>query len=116
MPDRNDKKRAAPISYRPPTSLRAELYARQLKSGLSMNAFITKAIFDAPVPRQSRRPRVEAGELAKLLNQAARIRKRLDEISTGSDDDPANGELNTAVQEELATLRTALLKAMGRAP
>lgn len=135
MPDRKDRKRSAPISYRPPAALRGELYARQLKSGLSMNAFITQSIFDAPAPRQSRRPPMEAGELARLLNHAARIRERLDEIAAesgeGSASDPksqsgvdhtaCNGgeeiaQLLAAAQEDIATLRAAILKAMGRAP
>jgi hypothetical protein len=112
MPDRNDSKRSAPISYRPPAAMRGELYARQLKSGLSMNAFITQSIFDAPVPRQSRRPAMEAGELARLLAHAASIRERLDE----SGEHGAGAQLLAAAQEDIATLRTAILKAMGRAP
>jgi hypothetical protein len=115
MPDRKDSKRSAPISYRPPAALRGELYARQLKSGLSMNAFITKSIFDAPVPRQSRRPSMEAGELARLLGHAARIRERLDEIAETGDDSAGAQHIATA-QEDIATLRAAILKAMGRAP
>jgi hypothetical protein len=116
MPDRNDSKRSAPISYRPPAAMRGELYARQLKSGLSMNAFITQSIFDAPVPRQSRRPAMEAGELARLLAHAASIRERLDEIAAESGEHGAGAQLLAAAQEDIATLRTAILKAMGRAP
>ncbi|MFQ5534301.1 MAG: hypothetical protein ACE5EM_05705 [Sphingomonadales bacterium] len=139
MSDPKTTKRTAPISYRPPEAWRDELYARQQASGLSMNAFITKALFGAPVSRGSRRPPLEAGELARLLNHAARIRHSLDEIAqntlsdagdeSASDPKPCNGvdhdacnggrkiaQLIAAAQEDIATLRSAILKAMGRAP
>ncbi len=135
MSDPKSTKRPAPISYRPPAALQGELYARLLKSGLSMNAFITKAIFDGPAPRQSRRPGVEAGKLARLLAQAALIRDRLDEIAKDSGDasaadpQPQSGPdhngckggqdiapIIAAAQQDLAILRTAILAAMGRAP
>ena len=56
MPDSTNRKREAPISYRPPKGLREEFHARVEKSGLSTSAFITKAVFATDPPRQSRRP------------------------------------------------------------
>lgn len=116
MPDQKTTRRSAPISYRPPVALRGELYARQLRSGLSMNAFITKAIFDVPIPRQGRRPPIEKGDLARLLNHAAQIRDRLHGIALSDGGDSTNGALIEAAMEELATIRTALIKALGRTP
>jgi hypothetical protein len=113
MSDIKEHKRSAPISYRPPAERRGELYARQLRSGLSMNAFITKTIFDAPISRQNRRSPIKKGDLARLLNHAAQIRDRLYDIKP---DDADNSAFIEAVMEELTTIRTALIKALGRTP
>ncbi|WP_448734474.1 hypothetical protein [Agrobacterium sp. 22-221-1] len=47
------------------------------KSGLSVNAFITQAVFASPPPRQSRRPSVATQDLARLLAEAAALRAQL---------------------------------------
>ena len=104
MSDPKHKKRAAPISYRPPAEWRDELYARQQASGLSMNAFITKALFGAPVSRAARRLPLASGDLARLLNQAARIHDKLEDAG-----------IEAAILDELSVIRSAILKAMGRA-
>ncbi len=114
MPDRKYTKREAPISYRPPKSLRGEFRARVEKSGLSTSAFITKAVFATEPPRQSRRPSMEAELLARLLAQAAKIRDELHEISLAGSDD--RGAVIEAAFDELTEIRAALLKAMGRNP
>ncbi len=114
MPDRKNTKREAPISYRPPKDLREEFRARVEKSGLSTGAFITKAIFAADPPRQSRRPSMEAELLARLLAQAAKIRDELHEISLSGSDD--RGAVIEAAFGELTEIRAALLKASGRQP
>lgn len=76
----DEKKRAAPISYRPPEILREEFQQRVEKSGLSVNAFITQAVFGAPAPRQARRPPLEKQDIARLLCEAARLRAQLDTL------------------------------------
>jgi hypothetical protein len=109
-----DKKREAPISYRPPKGLRDEFYLRVKKSGLSTSAFLTNAVFSHDTPRQSRRPRIEEKMLAKLLNEAVKIHHQLHEISQAGSDN------NTLLMEEavdaLTEIRAALLKSMGRNP
>jgi hypothetical protein len=105
-----DKRRDPPISYRPPEDLREEFRARVEKSGLSINAFITRAIFDAAPSRQSRRPVLEQQLLARLLAEAGGIRALLEV--------PRDAEAAAPV-EALATLRDIrllLMQAMGRAP
>ncbi len=114
MPEKNDKKREAPISYRPPNGLRQEFRARVEKSGLSTSAFITKAVFATDPPRQSRRPSMEAELLARLLAQAAKIRDELHQISHAGGDD--NAPVIEAAFDELTEIRAALLKASGRKP
>ncbi len=116
MPDDVSKKREAPISYRPPAALREEFLRRIQRSGLSTSAFITRAIFDREVPRQSRRPPVERAELARLLGQCARLRDELHEIGLAQGEDSGVALVVEAAKDELIAMRAALLKAMGRAP
>ena len=114
MTDRKDKKREAPISYRPPKHLRDEFYSRVQKSGLSTSAFLTKAIFNQTQPRQSRRPSIETKLLAKILGEAAKIHGDLQELSTSENED-IQAEIGSAL-DELSVIRAALLKGLGRNP
>ncbi len=115
MSDKKDKKREAPISYRPPKDLRDEFHLRVKKSGLSTTAFITKSVFKQDAPRQSRRPAIEEKLLARLLAEAAQIRDNLHEISMSGSDERDTLLVEQAV-DDLAEIRAALLKAMGRQP
>ena len=56
MNEKDQKKRKAPISYRPPASLQEEFEMRVERSGKSVNGFITSAIFSGDVPRSPRTP------------------------------------------------------------
>lgn len=114
MQDRKDKKREAPISYRPPQKLRDEFHLRVQKSGLSTNAFITQVVFNQDPPRQSRRPSIEEKLLAKLLNETAKIHHDLHEISQTSGGDDHNMPLMEEAVDALIEIRASLLKAMGR--
>jgi hypothetical protein len=109
----DDRKREPPISYRPPEDLRAEFRARVESSGLSVNAFITQAIFAGIAPRQARRPSIEKQDLARLLAEAAQLRQQLDAL-------PLEGAHQVRLHEEavatLRDIRTLLMQAMGRAP
>ena len=105
MPEKTAHRRDAPISYRPPKALREAFYRRFEQSGLSMNAFITKAVLGG----NSRRAQSERFLLARLLQEAAAIADRLHAMQA---DEP---ELN-AVLADLAQIRAALLALMGRKP
>jgi hypothetical protein len=109
----DESKREAPISYRPPAHLREQFRARVEKSGLSVNAYITKAVFDAAPPRQSRRPALAQQDLARLLAETAALRARLDAV-------PVDGARDALLHEEavrsLHDIRLLLMQAMGRAP
>ena len=101
------RKRAAPISYRPPKKREDEFRARVAASGLSVNAFITESVFG----RNRHRPG-ELKALARLLGRAGHIRDSLHEISM-----TAGGEdvlVIEAAMAELAEIRAALLELMGR--
>ncbi|MGA7178901.1 MAG: hypothetical protein WBX11_04850 [Thiobacillaceae bacterium] len=116
MTDKTDKKRDSPISYRPPAKLRAEFCARVEASGLSANAYITKAVFGLPTPRRARRPPVEKQMLAQLLARSAAIRDALDDASHSAGDDRSAPDALQAACDELTVIRAALLKMMERAP
>ena len=109
MPDRNDKKRKAPISYRPPKELREEFDARVESSGLSTNAFLTEAVFG----RGRHRP-AELEKLAVILAKAVQISDQLHEFSHAGSDDST-----LAIQSacaDLTEIRAAILKLAGRQP
>ena len=76
MPEQDEKKREAPISYRPPKELRAEFDERVLASALSTSAFITKCVFGRDPPRRSRRPSIEHQDVAQILATLGQVRDR----------------------------------------
>lgn len=107
-------KREAPISYRPPTGLSAAFRERVLHSGLSINAYITQAVFGQAVGRAQRDTPIDQKMVALLLSQSARISDRLETVNNHN---PASHE--TLLEEchaELAEIRTCLMIALGRSP
>ena len=109
MPDKIDKKRKAPISYRPPKKLREEFDARVKSSGLSTNAFLTEAVFG----RGRHRP-AELEKLAVILAKAAQISDQLHEIFlAGSGNSALPIE---AACEDITEIRAAILKLAARQP
>jgi hypothetical protein len=114
MTEKTDKKRDAPVSYRPPAELRDEFRRRVETSGLSANAYITRAIFNAAIPRGARRPAVEKQMLAHLLVRSAAIRDALDNASRVAETGAADA-MKTAC-EELTIIRAAPMKMMEREP
>ncbi|HVB82279.1 MAG TPA: hypothetical protein VNE82_20290 [Candidatus Binataceae bacterium] len=116
MTDKTDKKRDSPVSYRPPAELRDEFRRRVEASGLSANAYITKALFDLATPRRARRPPVEKQMLAQLLARSAAIRDALDNAARVAGDDSGAADALQAACDELSVIRAALLKTMERAP
>ena len=102
------RKRQGPISFRPPADKRAELYALQLKSGLSMNAFLCEAVFGGEAVRKYRRVSAEQAELAKLLAMAASIKDQLSQASSLTD-----AETQSAL-DDITALRQAVFDTLGR--
>jgi hypothetical protein len=115
------KKRAPPISYRPPEKLRDEFAARVRNSGLSLNGFITRAVFAGAAPRARSKPALDHATAAMLLAQAAAIADRLStlpESASGDSQerDEAFDEALHACREELLLIRTFLMQLAGREP
>lgn len=118
MTEKND--RESPISYRPPKALRDEFHARVERSGLSVSAFITQAIFDAPPPRSARRPAAGQGDIARLLAETALVGDQLRALriaaaATDGDDPQQEAALDEALTA-LREIRAACLIALGRTP
>ena len=116
MPAENDNKREAPISYRPPKELRAELERRVDASGLSTSAFITKSIFGVEPPRQSRRPSIEHQAVAQILGELARVRDQLHTVAIAIASGPGSGVILEEAVRSLTEIRSACFKALGRKP
>jgi hypothetical protein len=117
MPEQDDSKREAPISYRPPKELRAEFEQRVLASGLSTSAFITKSVFGRDPPRRSRRPSIEHQDVAQILATLGQVRDRLNAIAVHLDE---GDHVDLTVIEEavrpLTEIRALCFKALGRKP
>lgn len=109
---RPKKKRAAPVSYRPPERLSDEFRARVQNSGLSINAFITAAVFGKAAPRSKKTAPLDQKMAALLLSQAARINDRL--LQNANPDHPSHSVILEECRGELAEIRTCLLEVLGR--
>jgi len=80
------KKRDAPISYRPPESLRAEFRARLERSGMSASGYITQCVFAEAGPRAARSTTADRQLIARLLAETARLHDRLLALEVGAED------------------------------
>jgi hypothetical protein len=116
MPEQDDTKREAPISYRPPKELRAEFESRVSASGLSTSAFLTKSVFGKDPPRQSRRPTVDHEAVAKILAALAQLRDELHALSLNTRMGGADVPLIEEAVRSLSEIRAACFKALGRKP
>jgi hypothetical protein len=116
MTEKTDKTRDSPISYRPPADLAGEFRRRVEQSGLSVNAYITRAIFNAAIPRGTRRPPAEKQMLAHLLGRSAAIRDALDNATRVAGEDARTAEAVEAACDELKIISAALMKMLGRVP
>lgn len=116
MEKKDKKQREAPISYRPPASLKAEFSERVQKSGLSTSGYITKAVFGSEIPRQVRRPPVEKQILAKQLAMLAEIRDQIRALDEQASRDKAATCNLEEITMMLTEIRTLSLQAMGRKP
>jgi hypothetical protein len=116
MTEKTDKKRDAPISYRPPADLAGEFRRRVELSGLPVNAYITRAIFNAAIPRATRHPPAEKQMLAHLLGRSGAIRDALDTATRVAGEDARTAAAVEAAVDELKIIAAALMKMMERVP
>lgn len=87
------------------------------RSGFTAGSYARRALLGAPVPRQVRRPPIEARELARLLGELGHVGGNLNQIARdmnfgrGVDAWDLKREL-----QGLGLVRDAILKALGRDP
>jgi hypothetical protein len=91
--------------------MRDEFSARVRNSGLSVNGFITRAVFAGEAPRARSKPSLDRATAATLLAQASAISDRLAALPEGFE---AREETVRACREELLLIRTFLMQLAGR--
>lgn len=114
MTEKTDKTRDSPISVRIPTDRQAEFRRRVEQSGLSTNAYINRAILNAPIPRGARKPPVEKQMLAELLARAGMIHDDLDKAARIDAENPDTAQAVKAGVAELEIIAAGVLKLMER--
>jgi hypothetical protein len=85
------------------------------RSGLTPGSYARQVLLGAPAPRQVRRPPIERRELARLLGELGHVGSNLNQIARLANmrDEVDAAELALSLGE-LAVVREAILKALGR--
>ncbi len=116
MTKKKTDKRDSPISYRPPADLADEFRRRVEQSGLPANAYITRAVFNVPIPRGTRKPPAEKQMLAQILARSGAIRDALDEAIGVAGGDTRTAEAVEAAKKDLELIAAGILKMLERGP
>lgn len=109
MKGNEKKRRPAPISYRPPKAREEEFDALVSASGLSVNAFLTDAVF-----RNGRYKQADLALLNRLIAEMAASRDLLRELPI-DDDEELRAVLDRVLEAQLE-IRNAILIYTGRKP
>jgi hypothetical protein len=109
--------RTAHITIRLTPEERAAIDSAAERAGLTPGSYARSTVLGAPTPRQVRRPPVERKELARLLGAIGHIGGNLNQLAHARNAGMAvaRREIITAI-EGLATVRDAILSALGREP
>lgn len=87
------------------------------RAGLTCGSYARQVLLGAPAPRQVRRPPVERRELARLLGAVGHVGSNLNQIARMANaEEGIDGRELAAALRELATVRVAILAALGRSP
>ena len=95
---------------------RAAIKKAAQQAGLSVGAFLRALALGDAGPRAVRRPPVEREELARLLGWLGKLGSNVNQLAHGYNRErkfPGFPEL-IAIRQEVADMRAALLKALGR--
>jgi len=94
----------------------AAIAEKASQAGLSVGAFLRSLALGSPGPRAVRKPPVERRELARLLAWLGKLGSNVNQLAHGYNRErkfPGFPEL-LAIRQEIADMRAALLKALGR--
>ena len=116
MTEKTDKKRDAPISYRPPADLADEFRRRVEASGLPVNAYITRA--DLQRRHSARHPpsRRRKSKCSRICSPAPPRSGTLWTMPAASPARSRMIEAAEAAYAELKIIAAALMKMMERTP
>jgi hypothetical protein len=95
---------------------RATITEAAAKSGLAVGAYLRATALGNPGPRAVRRPPIERTELARLLGNLGKVGSNINQLAYGynrSGTLPGFPEV-LAIRREVAEMRDALMKALGR--
>lgn len=108
--------RATHLTVRLSADERATVDAAAERAGLTAGSYARHAMLGAPAPRQVRRPQIERKELARLLGELGKIGGNLNQLAKASNSGAIvyTGEIDAELAG-LMEVRTAILKALGRA-
>ena len=121
LPD-DEKQREHPITWRPPEKLRNEFYRLAKASGLSTNAFITKAVFytyhppgqDGKAPNT--KPRIDPKDAARLLEHIGKIGSNINQIAKHANAGKYMVNSVEAACTDIIEMRAAVLEFLGKKP
>lgn len=94
----------------------ATMHAAAAQSGLTVGPYLRALALGSPGLRAVRRPPVEKAQLARLLGELGRVGSNVNQlarVANTNGETPKEAEL-AAITAELATMRAALMKALGR--
>jgi mobilization protein NikA len=97
-------------------SERTAIAEKATQAGLSVGAFLRSLALGDAGPRAVRRPPIERKELARLLGWLGKLGSNVNQLAHGFNRDrilPGFPEL-LAIRREVAEMRAALMKALGR--
>lgn len=104
------------VAVRCTTNEYASIDEAATNAGLSIGAFLRSTALGRAGPRSVRRPPIERRELARLLGHLGKVGSNVNQLAHACNRDgraPALSELR-GIQRELAEMRAALMKALGR--
>ena len=94
---------------------RAAIDEKADRAGLTPGSYCRQVLLGAPAPRQVRRPPIERRELARLLGEIGHVGSNLNQIARlGNVGKDIDGAELASVLADLAVVRGAILKALGR--
>lgn len=113
---RVDDARTHFIAVRCTAEERTAISERAGQAGLSVGAYLRAVALGSPGPRAVRKPPVERKELARLLGWLGKLGSNVNQLAHGFNRDrtlPGAREL-AAIRRDVAQMRAALMKALGR--
>lgn len=94
----------------------AALQELSAKAGLSIGAFLRAVALNGPGPRAVRRPPVEKEALARLLGELGKLGSNVNQLARAYNRTTylATPKELAAIRKDVAEMRAALMKALGR--